>query len=522
MIEPKQLVAWYMTGPERDHYTCRNQKCGKKYKAAAGHGYDNLYKHLAKCIGPDFRHKYQEMHTKTAPTLATHGFTNQEDNDRYKTIELVIQRDMPLSEVEHPLTREALKYGKVDRTTLTQTILSMKPVIESGIAAVLPQHFALMIDGWSEGVMHYVAIICCFTVEGTYNEVLLTMSPLPDQTSLNAAQHVLLVQETLAQYNRSIENVVAIIGDNCRVNSKTAKELGIPLIGCASHKFALAVNAWIAAQPGLDAALDKVNKVMVKLRTIKNAAALRLATQLCAVPANKTRWSSKFEMLKRYLRIIGDLTDIASVAPFLPNAADNLVLKAAVAHLNNFWSVTKNIQAKEINMLHIREDFDLICTSYPELSPYLALGAKLTNDTIFESAVVKILGKNENLLSDQETARMSKYELVDGVADAATPTSTTAPSFYEQIQAQKKRRLSKAKYIDFSFLVATSNSVERLFSSCKIVLDPRRKSMSPATFEAIMFLKFNRHYWNVNTVAYAMQHPVVSATQVPNDDFDEY
>ena len=77
-------------------------------------------------------------------------------------------------------------------------------------------------------------------------------------------------------------------------------------------------------------------------------------------------------------------------------------------------------------------------------------------------------------------------------------------------------------YIDFSFLVATSNSVERLFSSCKIVLDPRRKSMSPATFEAIMFLKFNRHYWNVNTVAYAIQHPVVSATQVPNDDFDEY
>ncbi|EGZ17544.1 hypothetical protein PHYSODRAFT_501462 [Phytophthora sojae] len=47
----------------------------------------------------------------------------------------------------------------------------------------------------------------------------------------------------------------------------------------------------------------------------------------------------------------------------------------------------------------------------------------------------------------------------------------------------------------------TSNTVERLFSQCKLVLTPQRRSMLPANFEQLAFLQVNRGMWDVSTVA---------------------
>ena len=59
-------------------------------------------------------------------------------------------------------------------------------------------------------------------------------------------------------------------------------------------------------------------------------------------------------------------------------------------------------------------------------------------------------------------------------------------------------------YYDLKFLAPTSNSVERLFSSAKFVLNDYRQSLSKAMFEAIMILKTNMDYWNALTVSSAM------------------
>ncbi|ETL42536.1 hypothetical protein L916_06661 [Phytophthora nicotianae] len=42
----------------------------------------------------------------------------------------------------------------------------------------------------------------------------------------------------------------------------------------------------------------------------------------------------------------------------------------------------------------------------------------------------------------------------------------------------------------------TSNTVERLFSSCKLIMTPHRSCMLPANFETIAFLRVNREMWN--------------------------
>jgi hypothetical protein len=59
----------------------------------------------------------------------------------------------------------------------------------------------------------------------------------------------------------------------------------------------------------------------------------------------------------------------------------------------------------------------------------------------------------------------------------------------------------KSKYIDLSFLCPTSTViVESLFSRCSRVMTANRKHMLPCLFEAIVCLRENREWWDINLV----------------------
>ncbi|KAG3116749.1 hypothetical protein PI124_g4727 [Phytophthora idaei] len=72
--------------------------------------------------------------------------------------------------------------------------------------------------------------------------------------------------------------------------------LGVPLVGCASHRFNLATKNVLAEHKDL---VGAVSTLMVALRTIKKRAELRRHTSLTLLRANATRWSSTFMMLER-------------------------------------------------------------------------------------------------------------------------------------------------------------------------------------------------------------------------------
>ncbi|KAE9039880.1 hypothetical protein PR003_g6426 [Phytophthora rubi] len=61
-------------------------------------------------------------------------------------------------------------------------------------------------------------------------------------------------------------------GDNCAVNNRLAHLLGVPLVGCASHRLNLAVRGFLVPY---DEAFEQVQQLMRKLRTLKQAAKLR-------------------------------------------------------------------------------------------------------------------------------------------------------------------------------------------------------------------------------------------------------
>ena len=125
---------------------------------------------------------------------------------------------------------------------------------------------------------------------------LLAFSPLLDETTLGANQHIELLNETFQLYGKSPDNV-ALIADNCEVNKSIAEKMKKPMIACASHRFQLAVNDYIADVMPI---IVKLHNIMTKLRTLKLAAKLRNLSTLRPMTYSATRWGSSFAMISRY------------------------------------------------------------------------------------------------------------------------------------------------------------------------------------------------------------------------------
>ncbi|ETL28288.1 hypothetical protein L917_18140 [Phytophthora nicotianae] len=72
---------------------------------------------------------------------------------------------------------------------------------------------------------------------------------------------------TLSRYNKPWEAVHFMVADNCSVNQYIgSREGGLPMVGCASHRFNLAVTDYLTSYEAL---LSKIHALMTKLRTIK-------------------------------------------------------------------------------------------------------------------------------------------------------------------------------------------------------------------------------------------------------------
>lgn len=80
-----------------------------------------------------------------------------------------------------------------------------------------------------------------------YERVLLGFSPLGEEEALDAENHLRYITFVLGLFNKSLNNVVSITGDNAAVNLKLAKLIQQQnpsnfFVGCASHRLALAVK----------------------------------------------------------------------------------------------------------------------------------------------------------------------------------------------------------------------------------------------------------------------------------------
>jgi hypothetical protein len=119
--------------------------------------------------------------------------------------------------------------------------------------------------------------------------------------------------------------------------------------------------------------------------------------------------------------------------------------------------------------------------------------------------VVKILSNAENELSQAEALAVQGFRKsrLDDEGEERASSSNLAT----QLLRANWRRIDNAPslYVDLNFVLPTSNVVKRLFSVAKYILTDTRKHMHPSNFEMIIFLRTNSSYWNVDTVAEAIQ-----------------
>jgi hAT family C-terminal dimerisation region len=172
--------------------------------------------------------------------------------------------------------------------------------------------------------------------------------------------------------------------------------------------------------------------------------------------------------------------------------------------------------------LTICEVFDAILENeYPDMDYYLAPTSDIVNNPNFESGLVKVLARNHLSLKSSEKQAISNLLKTSSLPSQGIGSSIPQMSYFEELQKRNCCRLSyeQGQYIDCWFCIATSNTAERLFSTCKDLLTDQRNCMSPIMFEALLFLKVNREMWDLTMVTIAMKN---KEPREMNRDLDIY
>ncbi|GMF36751.1 unnamed protein product [Phytophthora lilii] len=154
-------------------------------------------------------------------------------------------------------------------------------------------------------------------------------------------------------------------------------------------------------------------------------------------------------------------------------------------------------------MSEVRLMFDALVAVYPAMAGHLKSSAKIVHISAFETGVVKVI--NGTALSSAETAALKRFEATQASLKKRKEREEDYASQLLQGKGKKAKQAPGAKsYIPLVKLVPpTSNTVERLFSQCKLVMTPQRRAMLPANFEQLAFLRVNCSMWDVVTVASA-------------------
>ena len=427
---------------------------------------------------------------------------SESEKEMAEWIHFVVVKSMPISIVECPHLRRLAKLKPVSVKSVRKHILSLKAVVQEEVKMRLPSKFAIIFDGWTEGTDHYIGIWASYNIVEDGKEVpiqlLLSIRPLLADgiEGMTAADHLLHISRVLAIYGKDTTNVICFVGDNCNVNQSIARTMKIPLIGCASHKFNLAVKRWIKEQPQLTDIIEKVAAVMKKASTLKVAAKLKKSTKYATVRENDTRWSSTFHMVRRYFKIQPQLNALVELLQLLPTPVEVDTLSRGFKSLKNFDAITVLLQRDGIPFVEVRNIFNVLIEDFPEMEHHLGERSSLVVDPDFEVGIMRI-SRGMPLTREQQNAvknlvKPDTPEVADIDSDDLNDAEEDVDESYasqvvKRLKLQMRETVKREQYCNLDVIPATSVNCERLFSLAKHILTDTRKNTSPLLFEALLF-----------------------------------
>lgn len=255
----------------------------------------------------------------------------------------------------------------------------------------------------------------------------------------------------------------------------------------------------------------------------------QLGTDLRPLMKQETRWTSTYKMIKRYFElspIIKQCLDWSSeVSIYIPTFEDDTKLAALMKKLSNVQSAFDRLQSIDNppTLKWVRFAFDRLIEQQPSFATYLAADAAIVQSPRFENALVKIASGKIAVLSAEELQAVYHLRDVHGTDKASAPVENAkkkARTFAEECDEgiagvsvsvdNSAAAVDQPKWLmDLDTVPATTVDVERLFSQAKIVLEDRRSSLLPKHVEELLFLRFNRSWWNLSVMnaCYAKSKP---------------
>jgi hypothetical protein len=472
--------------------------CNKVVAQKSGKGFTNLMAHLN--IHDDYRDLYNAA-VRSSPARLNFGtYVTQLSIHLFSWMELITTKHLPLSVVEDETYRKYISLPAVCARTIRSIMLKVSLLVEAKIAAQLPETFGVVFDGWSSGGSQYCCALATYCHDGTAYTPMLTFAPLPDDGGLSADAHIDFLETALDAYDRPLDAIKFLVSDNCSVNQAMSRRMAVPLVGCASHRLNLAVRKYLAQFKGI---IDAIHAIMIKCRNLKNRSALRKLTPLAPKPMNDTRWSSVYEMVRRFFEIIEELKSIADLRAIFPSPREIDAMDALRVELQTIQGFTVALQLGNLSMNEARALLDDLVERFSTMVSHLAPDAAIVLNPDFENGVVKVLDGELNQLTVDERRALAPFERATVVATAA-PRASVEPSgvALDVLRAKRARVADRVimEYEDLRCILPTSNIVERVFSKAKLVYSPQRQRLSPETLEIIMFLGANRAFWDVRTV----------------------
>ena len=365
-------------------------------------------------------------------------------------------------------------------------------------------------------------------------------------------------------YGYDFEAIEFITGDNAYVNQSLCTKIEawlfreknidrtVPLVGCASHRLNLAVQLIYSEEinPEYFRLIEKVQSLMLDLRSLKNKVKLAVHTALCPQLRNDTRWGSTYRMLLKYVSLCEATNHFRNCAfkagtrnlvPSCQRVDDDLpsdheIIIEMIALLREFELVSKWLQTenskdldpkKRVTLYTVRRVFDKLCSKHPIVRRHLSAAADIIHEPIFESAVAKIQG-NDFSLSQAEKRKVLLFR-IDSTAegddnddeddDADGSINFLDETLDDAAEESSKRQKKACPYRSLDHISPTSNIVERLFSRCGIIMRPHRRLMDPSTLEMLIMLRFNKDLWDAREVNDVMKRiepePAASIEDAP-------
>lgn len=202
-------------------------------------------------------------------------------------------------------------------------------------------------------------------------------------------------------YDKNIENVVALIGDNVNTKRAFARRVGPDFVGCDSHRFNLAAKDILVSYEDI---VEKVHRLMKKMSFQIPAAKLRKLTHLRPKLRNDTRWSSTYVMLQRYIQVheIIKQIELPEVQELRLCDGDHVEVERLFRLLGDLQSVTKELQFEDVGLCLACVLFDGVMEKHPQASSRLRPRSPLVENPAFERGVCKVKNGEEHALTCAE------------------------------------------------------------------------------------------------------------------------